>query len=149
MEQNLNAYMVKSPYVGEPNYTLQEAMEIMKDEDFRHLPIVEDEKLVGIVSERDLKEALAFPKGSVLKVQDIMKTDVFAAFQDEPLKDVVSKMADLKCGSTVVLNNKNQVVGIFTTTDALRTLADFLERFDEEEPYVLDYLESWNEDTLL
>jgi CBS domain-containing protein len=144
MNQNLEHYMVKSPYVAQPDSSPKEALEFMRECDIRHLPIVKNQRLKGIVSERDLREALALPQADLLKIGDVMKTDVYVVSRQSQLVDVVRNMAEKKLGSAIVVNDRNEVIGIFTTTDALRLFADYLD--DDRNAKVLsieDYFESW------
>ena len=146
MDTRLSSYMVKGPFVAEPGMTPKEALETMRELDFRHLPVVKDGKLLGIVSERDLREAVQVSMANKLRLEDIMKTNVFWVQKEAPLRKVVAEMADKKYGSALVLNEKREVVGIFTTTDALRILSDILEE-NEFEEFLLDdeVYESWED----
>jgi len=137
--------MVKSPYTCEPDQTLREANELMSECGIRHLPVIENERLVGLISDRDLKPALAYPQASELRVRDVMKTDVHVAGQDSSLRDVVLNMMENRIGSTVIVNQKKNVVGIFTATDALGVLADMLEDDDTEDLFVGDFIDPWED----
>ena len=121
--KEIESYMVKSPYVGESAMKVGEALNLLREYEIRHLPIVEDGELVGVVSERDLREAAALPQADKLTVDDIMKSEVYVVRKATPLRDVINEMIDRKVGSAVVVNSDREVLGIFTTTDALRILA--------------------------
>lgn len=120
-------YMVASPYCVEPTMNLKSAEVLMRSRKIRHLPVIKNDRLLGIVSERELKAARCLPQGDSLKIGDIMTTDVFVSSVNSSLADVARKMAEHKFGSTLIVNNKNEVIGIFTTTDALRILGDFMD----------------------
>lgn len=144
MKKKLETFMVKSPYKGNPEMSLKEALDIMVECEIRHLPIVQDEKLVGVISERDLRAYTLLPMVEKLSLENVMKRDVFVAQKSSPLSEVVRTMQERKLGSTVVTNGENEVVGIFTVTDALDLLADLLDE-DSSEEYVLDdCYEPWN-----
>jgi acetoin utilization protein AcuB len=85
---------------------------------------------VGIVTERDLHliETLPDCHPDEVTVEEAMTVDVYAVTSDEPVDDVVEKMASHKYGSTVVMNLRGGVEGIFTTVDALQVLVDVLRR---------------------
>ncbi len=143
MEQVIGKYMVKSPYVAEPDNSLFDAQSVMSDCGIRHLPILDEGKLVGLLSERDLRAAMSLPQAAMLTVSDVMKRDVFVAKRTEPLRDLVRTMQERKLGSTVVVNDSEDVVGIFTVTDALGMLADLLEQEeDSEDPNLHAYRKS-------
>lgn len=144
MKQDLSSYMVRGPFVCDPTTTLGEALEMMRQLNFRHLPVVDDEKLVGIVSEHDLREALMASGANLWDVARVMKREVYAVKRDTPLRMVARAMADRKFGSAVVTSSTNEVIGIFTTTDALKILARILEEEDDENYYISDeFFESW------
>ncbi|MFN7729258.1 MAG: CBS domain-containing protein [Bdellovibrio sp.] len=143
MERQLASSMVKSPYIADPDMDLADALDYMRDCNIRHLPVVESDKLVGLVSERDLKEAIALEKSEILALRDIMKTRVYTVSAFDSMKDVVQDMAESKYGSAVVVNRKREVVGIFTTIDALRILADLLDKEQLGEVVSIeDYIEA-------
>jgi acetoin utilization protein AcuB len=119
-------YMTRTPYTIGPDRPLSEAHSLMRANLIRHLPVVRDGKLVGIVSQRDLLLIEALPDvGSYVPVADALIKDVFAVAPDEPLGAVCATMAARKLGSAVVIE-AGQVVGVFTATDACHVLAGLL-----------------------
>lgn len=122
----IERHMVKSPFLVEASATLREAADLLSENGIRHLPVIEEESLVGLISERDLREGIA-AGGAKLKVSDVMKSDVYAVLGSTPLHEVVQEMAESKIGSAVVLSKDREVVGIFTSTDALELLATMLQ----------------------
>lgn len=147
MNPNIEKWMVRTPYVASRDMKPQVALDMMKELEFRHLPVVEDGRLVGIISDRDLREISHLPQASLLVISDIMRKNVYAVRRDAPLKEIVLGMLDRRIGSAIVLNARQEVVGIFTTTDALRVLSDLLD--DGEEGLFLDddLYESWEDVT--
>ncbi len=144
MEKSIGAFMIKSPYVGDSGMGLQEALELLLECGVRHLPIVEDGKLTGLVSERDLRACTALPQADKLLVGDIMKRDVYVAKRSTPLKEIINTMQERKLGSTVVVNDSQEVLGIFTVIDALGILSEFLEDESIEDCFIDDYYEPWS-----
>lgn len=120
-------HMVRFPYVTLPDQAISDAMEYMKDLGVRHLPVVGDGKLSGIVSERDLKAALNLEHANHLTVGDVMQREIYMVRRHTPLAEVAEEMAIGKVGSAVIVDDSGNVSGIFTTTDALRLLANRLE----------------------
>lgn len=120
-------YMSVSPTTASPDLEATRALELMRENDIRHLPVVDEGVLVGIVSERDLlfAERLGSTRSGQLRVLDVMAHDPFILQVDSPLSDAVRTMIRDKFGSAVVLDRGN-VVGVFTTIDALRALLDRL-----------------------
>ena len=104
------------------------AHKMMHDHAFRHLPVLHGGQLVGMVTDRDLKliETLKDVDPEKVPVEDAMSTQVYAVPPETPLDEVASEMAAHKYGSAVVMQN-GKVVGIFTTVDACRALAELLQ----------------------
>jgi acetoin utilization protein AcuB len=107
--------------------TLAEAHEIMRDHGVRHLPVVDDGRLVGLVSQRDLYllETLRGVDAGRETVAEAMTREPFAVHPDAPVDEVAREMADRKYGCAVVADGSG-LVGVFTTVDALRALAAVL-----------------------
>jgi acetoin utilization protein AcuB len=117
-------YMTAAPYCVSPDTPLPRAQSIMREHEFRHLPVMRGEQLVGILSERDI--VLAGRGGDEVFVEDAMTPDPYVAALDVPLTKVAREMVDRKIGSAVVLDGK-RVAGVFTVTDALRALVEALD----------------------
>ena len=100
----------------------------MREHDLRHLPVLEQGKLVGLVSERDLYylETVAGVDPETERVEEGMSQDVYCVSPEARLQDVVVEMAAHKYGCAVVVQSA-KAIGVFTTTDALRLLAEYLE----------------------
>jgi len=79
-----------------------------------------------MLSDRNLKEALASPGGEKFLVEDAMMPDVFAVRPDTELSTVVEAMAAEKYGCALIQEKDGRVVGVFTTVDACRLLAELL-----------------------
>ncbi len=110
-----------------PSATCREAFVLMQQGGFRHLPVVEGTRLVGIVSERDLLlvETLRDVDPSRVPVEDAMSEHVYEVDADTGVDVVAEMLTEYKYGSAVVLE-RDELVGIFTTNDACRALADLM-----------------------
>jgi acetoin utilization protein AcuB len=122
----ISEFMTKSPYTAAVDMPLLEAQEILREHDIRHLPVLDGEKLVGMLSDRNLKEALASPGGEKFLVEDAMMPDVFGVSPDTELSTVVEEMAAEKYGCALIQEKDGKVMGVFTTVDACRLLARLL-----------------------
>jgi acetoin utilization protein AcuB len=125
----IEAHMTKSPQSIGVEQMLSQAHAVMREHRIRHLPVLHGGKLVGVLSQRDLHliEALSDVDPTQVRVEEAMAGAPFAVAPDALLAEVVETMAEKKYGSAVVMKGE-QVVGVFTTVDALRTLAALLGR---------------------
>lgn len=124
----ISTVMTKSPHTVGKSQTLAHAHEVMRARNIRHLPVLEGGKLVGLVTERDLRliESLKDVDPANVSVEEAMSQDVYAVTPDARLADVAKEMAEHKYGSAVVMEGGAKVVGIFTTVDAMRALSSLL-----------------------
>ncbi len=122
--------MMGSPVTLKPDDTLDLASDVISLGRIRHLPIVEDGKLVGMISERDLmgtavKQIFGLKqrgKSALLKsvsVKDVMKKRVITVEPDVKITEAAHLMADRKIGCLPVVS-AGTLVGLITTTDILR-----------------------------
>ena len=123
----IQKYMTTSPYSIGKDQTVAAADKIMKENKIRHLPVQEDNKLIGIISERDVKFLQSFKDVDPTKVTiDSMYVDeVFTVEPDALLNEVCDVMAENKYGCTLITSN-GKLVGIFTWVDALRAMSELL-----------------------
>ncbi len=124
----IRKYMTTTPITMGADQTLASAAAKMTEHRVRHLPVLKGGELVGIISDRDIRLAESF-EGVDPKVEPldfVMTNDVYVVSPDTPLDEVVGHMAETKVGSAVVVD-RGHVVGVFTTTDACRALAELLE----------------------
>lgn len=123
----IRKYMSTSPHSIGRDQTLAKAHAMMREHGFRHLPVLEGGKLVGLVTMRDLHliETLRDVNVNEVTVEDAMTSDVYAVTPDAALDEVAAEMAERKYGCTIVMQN-DHVVGVFTTVDACRALHELL-----------------------
>jgi acetoin utilization protein AcuB len=124
----IRKYMTTTPHSIGGEQTLETASRMMREHHIRHLPVLHGGKLLGVLTDRDLKFIEAFRDVDVRKVlvEEAMSGEPYTVSPDTPLDQVVSTMAAEKYGSAIVMDNQH-VVGIFTTVDACRALAELLE----------------------
>lgn len=146
MNHSIRQDMTKEPVTISPDVSLQDAQEIMRAWGMRHLPVTDpDKKLIGLLSDRDILRAFALGRKPSTPLGQSMSNNPFAVTGDASIGNVAREMADSKYGCAVVVNREKEVIGIFTTTDALNILARILHDPDEIDFNVLsleDYLRS-------
>lgn len=120
-------YMTTTPHSIGAEQPLRVAHDLMRGNKIRHLPVLTAGQITGILSDRDVKLALSIngvdPEKT--KVEEIASNEVFLVKPDAKLDEVAKTMAEKRIGSVLVVDHSH-LVGIFTTTDALRALDDLL-----------------------
>ena len=122
----IEKYMTLMPHTINPSMLLKTAIEMMKEHKIRHLPVQNGGKLVGVLTDRDIKLALSLDHSEDFKVEEVMTSDPYTTEPQSPLDSVVFEMAEHKFGCAVVQQANGKVVGIFTATDGLRVLGETL-----------------------
>lgn len=116
--------------------TLPEARKLMTEKRVRHFPVVnEEQEIIGIVSSKDLAVGLDLPQ---LRVEHVMSTPVEFVEETTPLKDSIYRILNRKISSLIVIDDKREAVGIFTSDDLLFYLAQLLEEKQEKGTSWLD-----------
>ena len=105
--------------------TAHVADSLMEKHGVRHLPVLDGGKLVGVISDRDIKSAVAGggdPRKLI--IENICAPLPYVATASTPLAAVAKEMAAQHIGSTVIVDDDEKAVGIFTASDALRALSE-------------------------
>lgn len=114
--------MISDVRVVDPNQTLQEAAQIMAEIDAGILPVGENDRLVGMVTDRDIAiRGVAAGLGPDVMVRAIMTEDVKYCFEDQDIEEVIEKMGDIQVRRLPVLNRDKRLVGILSLGDISKT----------------------------
>jgi acetoin utilization protein AcuB len=114
--------MTPDPRTIEPSATVREAYATMKENNFRHLPVVHDGRLVGIISTTDIgRLGAAVPAVLERTVGDSMNPSPITIDPDEPIESAAAQMGLHKIYCLVVVDD-GKLVGIVTTYDLLDAL---------------------------
>lgn len=132
--------MTPDPVTIRSDQTIGEGLVLMFEHDIRHLPVVSHGKVVGMISDRDIRQLLG--KASIaakhreeerrqlrLPVTEIMATHLYTVEKTTPLAEGVRLMVEHKIGAVPVVDSKQHVVGIFSELDALRYCLYLIERY--------------------
>ena len=130
----VSSWMTRDPLSIGPDASLEQALDLMDDRDFRHLPVVSGDRLEGIVSERDLLEALGRMPGSQAEedlrtdrpgsVGEVAHRDGRTISLNEPLDAVAAVMSGLGIGCLPVVDDDRKLAGIVTEMDVLVLFRD-------------------------
>src|SRR3989304_2912471 len=119
-----------------PDMPVHEALNLFNREHIRRAPVLKGEKMVGIVSDRDLINASPSPVTSLsvwelnyllskITISDVMTRKVLTVKEDTPLEEAARIMADNKIGGLPVMRD-DHVVGIITETDLFKIFLELL-----------------------
>jgi CBS domain-containing protein len=115
--------MTRDVKIASPEDTLQHAAKLMEKNDFGLLPVGENDRLVGMLSDRDIT-VRAVARGLApdrCKVRDVMSRDVKYVYEDESIEDAARNMSDLQVRRLPVLNRDKRLVGIVSLGDLALT----------------------------
>lgn len=123
---NVKEIMSTNVEVGNPEMSVIEAARKMKDGDFGMLPIGENDRLIGTVTDRDITiRAVAQGKDiNQCVVRDVMSKGVHYCFEDEDLENVAEKFSEHQIRRLPVLNREKRLVGILSLGDVSRSQID-------------------------
>ena len=129
-------WMTPTPITIEDTSTIVEAIHLLKEKNIRRLPVMRKGKLVGVVTEKSLKDFTP-SRATSLDTWEVhyllARTPVSAAMNPKPhrvkpedeIGDVAQLLHDRKLNGVLVMDEKAELVGILTTTNALEALMAF------------------------
>ena len=113
--------MTRSCSIVDSNESLEKAAKIMREENIGVLPVAENDKLIGMITDRDIvTRGLAQGKGGKARVREAMTANVKYCFEDEDLDHTLENMAEIQLRRLPVVNRDKRLVGIVTLADAAR-----------------------------
>jgi len=135
---NVRDYMKSPVFTVTPDTLIYNAMETMREKHVRRLPVVENGKLVGLVTRKTIIEATPSPSTaltlwglhyqlSCMKVRDVMITDVIVVHPDDTIKEVLAISEQHRIGTFPVVDDNGNLVGILTSTDLLHIMVKLLD----------------------
>ncbi|MBF0225550.1 MAG: CBS domain-containing protein [Desulfobacterales bacterium] len=108
-----------------PDTTIEQAWTLIKDNRFRHVPVISrgKKKLVGIISDRDLLKLV--PKAENIEyISQMMKTKVLTATPDTEIKQIAKVLFEERIGSMPIVEENGDLVGLITRSDILRAIVN-------------------------
>jgi len=110
--------MTRDVYVARPNQTIRDVAGMMANIDAGVLPVGDDEKLLGMITDRDIAiRAVGQGKGPQTLVRDIMSPEVKYCYEDEDTEHVAQNMGDQQIRRLPVVNREKRLVGILSIGD--------------------------------
>jgi acetoin utilization protein AcuB len=128
--------MTRDPVAVSPDDTLAHALQLTRERRIRHLPVVRDGELVGIVSDRDVRLAMPSPLGTAdperaaflhnTTVAQVMVREVVTAGPLETVEDAARLLVRHRIGALPVVDGFGRLVGILSETDILHAFVELL-----------------------
>ena len=129
--------MTPNPVTITSQTSVADAAHIMRSNKFRRLPVVDNKKLVGIVTDRDLRGVSPSPATTLsiyemnyllakMLVKDVMIKKVLTITPDATIEEAALLMASNRIGGLVVVDNSGAVAGVITDTDIFKCFVDIM-----------------------
>ena len=126
-------WMAKDPIVIDENTSIMKATQMMKEHGIRRIPVVRDGKLIGIISDRDIKEAAPSKATSLdvhelyyllseIKVKDIMTPDPITLRENDSVEKAAVIMLENRISGIPVVDDREHVIGVITQTDVFKVM---------------------------
>jgi CBS domain-containing protein len=110
--------MTRDVRISSPEQTIREAARLMAEADTGVLPVGENDRLVGMITDRDITvRGVAAGKGPETKVREIMSSEVKYCYDNQEADKVARNMADIKLRRLPVVNRDKRLVGILSLGD--------------------------------
>jgi CBS domain-containing protein len=117
--------MTRTAQLTSPDDTLRHAAQMMKECDCGVLPVADGDRLVGMITDRDIAvRGIADGKGPDTKVRDVMTDEVMYCFDDDGIQQVCQNMAEIQVRRLPVVNRNKQLVGIVSLSDLAKKEAN-------------------------
>jgi acetoin utilization protein AcuB len=119
---SVQSIMTKTVVSASPDTTVREAIQLIDDNDIRHLPIVEDGRLVGIVSDRDLRayERERSDGRLATALREVMSREPLCMEAEESVEALIGVMLEYKIGALPVVGRDGELIGIVSYIDVLQ-----------------------------
>jgi CBS domain-containing protein len=114
--------MTRGVRVANPDDSLKQAAMAMADLDAGILPVGENDRLVGMITDRDIAiKGVAKGKGPKAKVRAAMTSDVKYCYEDQDVGEVIENMGDIQVRRLPVLDRDKRLVGILSLGDVAKS----------------------------
>ena len=121
-------YMTRKPLTVSPEEDIKVAFNTLTDHNIRQAPVIGDGKLLGIITDRDLRMALVqYETEPALMVKSVMTPDPVTVKESAKLKDAARIISKNKFNALPVISDSGELAGVLTTTDILNGLVRALD----------------------
>jgi CBS domain-containing protein len=121
-DMRVSEAMTRDVRLARPDQSIAEAAKLMAELDAGVLPVANEERLVGMITDRDIAiRAVAQGRAPDTPVQDVMTRDVKYCYEDEDVDAVVRNMSDIQIRRLPVMSRDKRLVGIIALGDIATT----------------------------
>lgn len=114
----ISEMMTRDVKMTAPSQSIREAAKMMADLDAGALPVADQDRLVGMITDRDIAiRAIANGRGPDTPIREVMTQDVKYCFEDQSVEEVAQNMGDIRVRRLPVLNRDKRLVGIVSIGD--------------------------------
>lgn len=114
----ISEVMTRDVRLVRPDQTIREAAHLMAELDIGALPVEETDRLVGIITDRDIAvRAVAEGRGPDTPVREVMSSDIKYCYEDQSIDEVTQNMGELRIRRLPVVNRDKRLVGILSLGD--------------------------------
>lgn len=121
--------MTAKPITIEPTEDVQYAFFLLKKHEIKQLPVIEDGKLIGIITERDLRMVIEKEYG--IKIRSAMSTNIQTINENDNLEIAAETLIKRNFNALPVLDDKGELVGIIAATDIISGLLNIINQLKQ------------------
>lgn len=128
----VDEFTTPDPITATEEMSIDELRALMDEYGVRHLPVIRDKRVVGLISDRDIRvvSGLDSTDRQQVRAADIMTENPLIVDCNALLSEVAYRMSERKVGSVIVNDDNGELLGIFTATDALNALVEIVRELD-------------------
>jgi IMP dehydrogenase len=114
----VNKAMTRDVRIANPEQSISDVARVMAEDNVGSLPVGEQDRLVGMITDRDIAvRAVAHGRSPETKVREVMTKDIQYCFEDEEISDVAHRCGEIQVHRLPVLNRDKRLVGIVALAD--------------------------------
>ena len=119
-------WMIRNPVTISKDQDIRDCVDLMNEFSIRHLPVVEDQKLVGLVTESDLREVSSASSMEDMTIESLMVPQPITVFPDTDIEDAAKLIYFNKIGGLPVVDDDQKLIGIITAMDLLEVFIELM-----------------------
>ncbi len=119
-------WMEKKLITIDKETTIQDAVSLMKKHSIRHLPVLEGKRLVGLVTDGDMRQIFVASLIEELAIDDVMIKDPITVTVDTEIEEAAKIIYYNKIGALPVIDEGNEILGIITVADIMAAFIELM-----------------------